>query len=109
MLVQARYREGVDPFLSTLDAQRSFYSAQGMAIRPGAAEVLALAKSHFPDAELRRLTLPSDPGDPVVVRLRRPFEWTPNGRTQISVAMDGKVTVEDAAGANRSAWLSEKA
>lgn len=33
MLVQARYREGVDPFLSTLDAQRSFYSAQGSEVR----------------------------------------------------------------------------
>lgn len=81
----------------------------GMAVRPRAAEVLALAKSLFPDAELRRFTAPAAPGDPIVVRLRRPFEWTPNGRTQVSVATDGKVTVEDAAGANRSAWLSEKA
>jgi multidrug efflux system outer membrane protein len=27
-LVQARYREGIDPFLTTLDAQRSAYAAQ---------------------------------------------------------------------------------
>jgi len=27
-LVEARYREGIDPYLSSLDAQRSFYAAQ---------------------------------------------------------------------------------
>ncbi|RYD82465.1 MAG: transporter, partial [Sphingomonadales bacterium] len=27
-LVDARYREGIDPYLTTLDAQRSFYAAQ---------------------------------------------------------------------------------
>ena len=27
-LVDARYREGIDPYLSSLDAQRSFYAAQ---------------------------------------------------------------------------------
>jgi multidrug efflux system outer membrane protein len=27
-LMQARYREGIDPFLTTLDAQRSYYAAQ---------------------------------------------------------------------------------
>lgn len=65
--------------------------------------------AHFPNAELRRLTLPLRPGEPIVIRMRQPFEWTPNGRAQISVAADGKVTVEDAATANRAAALSEKA
>lgn len=73
------------------------------------AEVLALAKSRFPEADLRRISLPARAGGPVVVRMRQPFEWTPHGRTQISVGPDGKVTAEDAAMANRSAWLSEKA
>ena len=27
-LIDARYREGIDPYLASLDAQRSFYSAQ---------------------------------------------------------------------------------
>ena len=75
----------------------------------GAAEALALARMHFPNAALRRITLPSKAGDPVTVRMRQPFEWTPNGRTQVSVTADGRVTVEDAARANRSAALSEKA
>lgn len=74
-----------------------------------AAEVLELAKSRFPQADLRRISLPGRAGDPVVVRMRQPFEWIPNGRTQISVGSNGKVTAEDAAMANGSAWLSEKA
>lgn len=72
------------------------------------AQVLALAKSRFPQADLRRVTLPARPGDPITVRMRQAFEWTPHGRTQISVARDGTVTIEDAAVANRSASLSEK-
>ena len=28
MLTEARYRAGIDPFLTVLDAQRSYYSAQ---------------------------------------------------------------------------------
>ena len=82
-----------------------------LAQRSGAApaQVLVLAKSLFPDAELRRLTLPAKAGDAIVVRMRRPFEWTPNGRTQISVAADGRVTVEDASKSNWAAAVSEKA
>lgn len=77
--------------------------------RRSPAQVLALAKSRFPEADLRRISLPVRAGDPIVVRMRQPFEWTPHGRTQISVGSDGTVTAEDAAVANRSAWLSEKA
>lgn len=73
------------------------------------AEALAFAKSRFPEAELRRITLASATGGAIVVRMRQPFEWTPNGRTQISVAPDGAVRIQDAAVANRSASLSEKA
>lgn len=72
-------------------------------------QVLALAKSRYPGAELRRLTLPRQAAGPSVVRMRQPFEWTPNGRTQIEVDADGKVTVEDPAVANRAASISEKA
>lgn len=79
-----------------------------VAHRQSAVQVLALAKSRFPQAELRRVTLPAGPGDPIAARMRQAFEWTPHGRTQISVAADGAVTIEDAAVANRSASLSEK-
>lgn len=73
------------------------------------AEAIVLAKARFPNAELRRITLGASTADPIVVRLRQPFEWTPNGRTQISVAPGGVVTVQDPALANRSAYLAEKA
>lgn len=79
-----------------------------VAHRQSVAQVLALAKSRFPQSELRRVTLPARPGDPIAVRMRQAFEWTPHGRTQISVAADGAMTIEDAAVANRSASLSEK-
>lgn len=72
-------------------------------------EALEVAKSLFPEAAIRRIALPVHPGGSIVVRLRQPFEWTPNGRTQVSIDADGKVPVEDAAAANPSAWLSEKA
>ena len=38
-LVDARYREGIDPYLNTLDAQRSFYSAQKIAVAVQLAEL----------------------------------------------------------------------
>ena len=75
----------------------------------GAGQVLEFAKSRFPGAALRRITLPARSGDPIVVRMRQPFEWTPNGRTQIRAYPDGRVIVQDAAAADRSASLSEKA
>lgn len=75
-------------------------------ISPGLA--LAEAKALFPEAKLRRIMLPAEPGGPIVVRMRQPFEWTPNGRTQLSFADDGTVTIEDAAAANPSARISEK-
>lgn len=73
-----------------------------------AGSALSAAAAIFPDAELRRITFPKSAGDPIVVRLRQPFEWTPNGRTFVSIGPDGDASVEDAAFANRSAGLSEK-
>lgn len=72
------------------------------------AEALLRAKALFPDALLRRISFPAEPGGKIVVRMKQPFEWTPQGRTQVTFAPDGRVTVEDAAAANRSAWVSEK-
>lgn len=73
------------------------------------AALLAFAAKRFPDAQVRRLTMPKGEGDPLTVRLRQSFEWTPNGRTQIGVEADGRVWVEDSNAANRSAALAEKA
>ena len=82
---------------------------QGVRIEARAAALLSAAARRFPDAELRRLTLPKKAGDPLTVRLRQPFEWTPNGRTQLGVEPGGALWIEDAARANRSARTTEKA
>ena len=70
--------------------------------------MLAEAKRRFPDAELRRLTLPSKPGQPWSVRMRQPFEWTPNGRTNLAFDGRGKLLkVDDPANASRAASINE--
>ncbi|TCP34225.1 PepSY-associated TM helix domain-containing protein [Sphingomonas sp. BK235] len=53
---------------------------------PGAAAqdygaLLAQAAARFPGAALRRVQWPRRAGAPLVLRLRQPGEWTPNGRT----------------------------
>jgi uncharacterized iron-regulated membrane protein len=70
--------------------------------------MLAQAKERFPDAELRRLTLPSKPGQPWSVRMRQPFEWTPNGRTHLLFDGHGKLLrIDDPAGASRAESINE--
>lgn len=66
--------------------------------------------ARFPDAKLRRVTLPAKPGDPIVVRMRQPQEWTPNGRTQLSFdARSGEpISAEDPLAGNRAAAIAEK-
>ena len=78
----------------------------------GAAPVAAMlveAKSRFPDAELRRLILPSKPGQPWSVRMRQKFEWTPNGRTNLLFDGAGElIKVDDPAAGSRAAAINEK-
>lgn len=45
------------------------------------APLFQAAAAAFPGAEFRRLQWPRKAGAPIVLRLRQPFEWTPNGRT----------------------------
>ena len=72
------------------------------------ATMLVQAKARFPEAALRRLTLPSRPGQPWSVRMRQPFEWTPNGRTNLMFDGAGRlVKVDDPATASRAASIYE--
>jgi uncharacterized iron-regulated membrane protein len=73
----------------------------------GPAQAVLRAKALFPDAALRRISLSRESGD-IVVRMRQPFEWTPQGRTQVTFRPDGTAGIEDAVAANRPAWISEK-
>jgi uncharacterized iron-regulated membrane protein len=72
------------------------------------AAMLAEAKLRFPQAELRRLTVPGKPGQPWSVRMRQPFEWTPNGRTTLSFDGTGKlVNLDDPATGTRASSIYE--
>lgn len=93
-----------DAAIGAEDRPRIDFAAS--AVEPG--EAVLRAKALFPTAMLRRITLRAEPGGAIAVRMRQPFEWTPQGRTQVTFAADGSVSIEDAAAANRSAWISEK-
>jgi hypothetical protein len=61
---------------------------------PGAPDwpmILAAARARFPDAELRMIIWPKAADEAVTIRMRRPQEWHPNGRTTLTLAMDGTV------------------
>ncbi|WP_073977244.1 PepSY-associated TM helix domain-containing protein [Erythrobacter donghaensis] len=53
--------------------------------------ILAAARARFPDADPRMIIWPRAPGEGVTLRLRRPAEWHPNGRTTLTLAADGTV------------------
>lgn len=75
---------------------------------PQITQMLAAAKQRFPDAAIRRLTIPSKPDQPWSVRMRQPFEWTPNGRTTLYFKGDGSLLrVDDPAVAGRAASVME--
>lgn len=46
-------------------------------------QIITQAERRFPHAELRLLTFPKQPGDPVSIRMRQAGEWLPNGRTTL--------------------------
>ena len=97
------------PLRATMLGKEERPRVQAGRIAPDPGTLLRIAERRFPAAAVRRLTLPRKAGDPIVVRLRQPFEWTPNGRTQIGVEPGGTMWIEDAAQANRSARAAEKA
>jgi uncharacterized iron-regulated membrane protein len=51
--------------------------------------IFAAAHTRFPDGELRMIVWPRKPGEGVTLRMRRPAEWHPNGRTTLTFAADG--------------------
>jgi uncharacterized iron-regulated membrane protein len=59
-----------------------------LAAKPAWAGMIAAARARFPDAELRTIGLPRNDGGFVVLRMKRPGEWTPNGRTMLYYAAD---------------------
>ena len=73
------------------------------------ATMLHEAKARFPDTELRRLTVPAKPDGAYSIRMRQPFEWTPNGRTTLYFDRSGEVArIDDPAGSNQATSINEK-
>jgi len=71
--------------------------------------MLRQAKARFPNAELRRLTIPAKPDGAYSVRMRQPFEWTPNGRTALFFDRAGRIVrIDDPAGSNTATSINEK-
>lgn len=68
------------------------------------------AGRRFPNAELRRLQFPGDDSGPVLLRVRQPFEWTPNGRTYLRFELDSGALIEidDSARAATAQSVQEK-
>ena len=62
-----------------------------VAIAPDWPAILAASRARFPDGELRMIIWPKTPGEVVTIRMRRPAEWHPNGRTTLTLAGDGTV------------------
>ncbi|OYX64640.1 MAG: peptidase [Sphingomonadales bacterium 32-64-17] len=60
------------------------------------ARVMGNAQAAYPEAAARRLMMPVTPGEPIAIRLRQGFEWTPNGRSYVWIAPDtGAVVARD--------------
>ncbi|BCA62262.1 hypothetical protein HMP09_1496 [Sphingomonas sp. HMP9] len=50
--------------------------------------MIVAARARFPDAELRSVSLPRKDSSLITIRMRRPQEWLPNGRTTLWFAAD---------------------
>ena len=51
-------------------------------------KMIATARSHFPEAEVRSLSLPRDDNGLITLRMKKAEEWLPNGRTTLWFAAD---------------------
>lgn len=72
--------------------------------------VLAAGQAAFPQAAPRRLQFSAEPGQPMLLRLRQDFEWTPNGRTYVYLDPGAAqvVAVDDPAADDTAQAISEK-
>lgn len=77
--------------------------APALSAAPDWPAILTAARACFPDAEARMIIWPKAPGEAVTIRMRRPAEWHPNGRTTLTLAADGTVLkARDATAAPRA-------
>ena len=74
------------------------------------AAVMVNAQAAYPSAAARRLMMPAAPGEPITIRFRQDFEWTPNGRSYAWVAPETGTIVakDDPATADTASAVVEK-
>lgn len=73
--------------------------------------VMANAQEAYPSAAARRLMMPKQPGQPIAIRFRQDFEWTPNGRSYVWIAPGSAEVVardDPAEGGDPAAAVVEK-
>jgi uncharacterized iron-regulated membrane protein len=72
--------------------------------------VMTSAEARFPGALPRRIMFPKKVGNPIVLRLRQDFEWTPNGRTYVYLdpATARVIDTDDPATSDAASWIEEK-
>lgn len=64
------------------------YPAAPLAPHPNWRGMIETARDRFPQAELRSISLPRGPSGLITLRMKKPEEWLPNGRTTIWFAAD---------------------
>lgn len=71
--------------------------------------VMANAQTAYPGAAARRLMMPKQAGDPIAIRFRQDFEWTPNGRSYAWIAPRSAalVATDDPAMRDRASAITE--
>ena len=94
MIFDDVYKKLLAPLGAGVDAGKPPEAAPARGSAP-VAQMLATAKQRYPDAALRRLTIPAKPGQSWSVRMRQPFEWTPNGRTTLYFDASGRLLRAD--------------
>ncbi|WP_137680395.1 PepSY-associated TM helix domain-containing protein [Aurantiacibacter suaedae] len=74
------------------------------------ARVMANAQAAYPEAAARRLMMPAAPGEPIAIRFRQGFEWTPNGRSYVWVVPDTAAVAakDDPSGRDMASAITEK-
>lgn len=77
----------VSPWSSAHDIEaataKPVVAPQQLAAQPDWRAMLAEARHRFPEAEIRLLSFPTKPSDLILIRMRRPEEWLPNGHTNL--------------------------
>ena len=84
----------------------------GLAPADGATDwprVMANAQAAYPGAAARRLMMPKNAGEPIAIRFRQDFEWTPNGRSYAWIAPRNAALVarDDPATRDRASAITE--